>query len=280
MWNHHIFSVSSKFKFKTPRCEPNECICRPDWLECHPFAASRFFVYCQCLAHHRRSINACWLKRKWANEWMNRKEGADGWERGNRMDAQESRCQVAGRAVQGDPSAKLSVWTSWWSCWLTGVEGQGWETRSLWTQSQHPALRRHYAKTLSLQAKTQTQQTNWCAHTHLYEVCKSGGSGMPQIPHSQRRPPSAKGRKKRWSCNLRGARRKEKSHPARILSLARNSFSAACGLHWSLGWGWPWVSLAWTLSLQELYQEGVVYKLPGWNAWGCKRKVISGSTEL
>ena len=40
---------------------------------------------------------------------MNRKEGADGWERGNRMDAQESRCQVAGRAVQGDPSAKLSV---------------------------------------------------------------------------------------------------------------------------------------------------------------------------
>ena len=44
---------------------------------------------------------------------------------------------------------------------------------------------------------------------------------MPQIPHSQRCPPSAKGRKKRRFCNLRGARWKEKSHPARILPLAR-----------------------------------------------------------
>lgn len=43
---------------------------------------------------------------------------------------------------------------------------------------------------------------------------------MAQIPHSQRRPPSAKRRKKRF-CDLRAARRKEKSHPARILPLAR-----------------------------------------------------------
>lgn len=57
-------------------------------------------------------MKACWLTSKWTNEWRNRKEGADGWEGETGW---MPKCQDAKRwagHAQGDPVAKLSVWTS------------------------------------------------------------------------------------------------------------------------------------------------------------------------
>ena len=114
---------------------------------------------------------------------------------------------------------------------------------------------------------------------------------MPRIPHSQQDPPSAacyrrvEGGEKGWFCNL-GVQGEKKGiiQPELFVSGQKHtlslSLSLCCLIVRSEASGKAQASLARTLGLQEHYEEGVVCKQPVWNAWGCKRKVISGSTEL
>lgn len=87
------------------------------------------------------------------------------------------------------------------------------------------------------------------------------------------------GGKKGWFCYLVGAGAK-KGVTQPEFSVSSQKLSLCCLADRADAVGRAGVSLAWAHGLRECYQERVVCKQPVWNAWGCKRKVISGSTEL
>lgn len=109
---------------------------------------------------------------------------------------------------------------------------------------------------------------------------------MPQIPHSLQahlmpHVTEVLREEGRDKLAIWEVQRRKRSHPARILPVSTQKLPLLALLTaLKLGGGISKPGVGLTLSLQEHYRQRAVYKQPVWNAWGCKRKVISGSTEL
>lgn len=162
-----------------------------------------------------------------SNAWM--KEGTEKRSRWVEGGEQEGWPIVmmpsGGSAASGDPSAKLSVWTPSWS--HLGAEGR-WKTRGLWSQSLQTSSQRHYSKKLLLQLKC-TCRKQACVHTLMSKVCGSWrlSTALPTRLSFCSMLQTHSGKKGGIILPFGGCRGEERSRPARHLSLARTSCSAA-----------------------------------------------------
>jgi hypothetical protein len=143
--------IHRKLRFKTPCGEPNKMQLQPDQLIRYQLTAPRWypiFLHRQCLAHCRHSMKVCQLKSNWTNEWMDKKEGADGRDRGSRMDAQVSRCQAVGWASSRWPCCQAVHVIITCSCLVVKGRRNGYDPVN-WAI--HRVLRRHHNQKLSQQ---------------------------------------------------------------------------------------------------------------------------------
>lgn len=188
---------------------------------------------------------------------------------------------MAGQAVQGHPTPSCQgEHHRGLACWLRGDGKLGGSVDSVAATSFSEGAE---VRCSCYSENTDTENKLLCTQACEQRVRKLEAQ-QDTVPQSQRGSPFAicyrhvRGGKKGQFCNLEGERKE--SSRQNSLSLARNSLSAALLTALKL-WGLggmcePGVDPRPPGTLSE----GVVCKQPMWNAWGCKRKVISGSTEL